>query len=477
LLNNNTGTSAGSVYFFEKASSGFWLQTQKVISQYPATGSSHTGFGIDVSIDSNTAVVGAEEELASINGATVNSGAAYIYHRSSNGIWLLSNRIIPSNGESADNFGKSVSTDGSQIVVGAYNHDKDTNNLSFLVNAGAAYIYGKNSSNLWVQQQMLVANDRRAEAEFGYSVSIDGGYLIIGARKDSVCPTGPMGGSQWKGSAYIFDQTVNNNWVSAQKLGASTCGDKYGSAVVIDNCIALVGAQWFDMAQSSMYPNGRLKVYANSNCATLIVQYINNVCPPTYISPSGKYVWTSDGVYYDTISNPINDTIVKVFLTFEAFDTNVVVSNGFLTALAPDSIYQYQWLDCSNNYSIITGETNSTFAPNTNGDYAVKLIKGGCADTSACYNISNVSIDKPGYNSSIMLFPNPSDGIININFYNTDDLKRICVYNSLGQMVGNAAVVKTQKQYRINLSGKPKGIYFIGIEMEGGFVFRKLVLE
>jgi hypothetical protein len=40
------------------------------------------------------------------------------------------------------------------------------------------------SKNDWLEQDKLLASDGAADDEFGYSVSIDGDYAIIGARYD-----------------------------------------------------------------------------------------------------------------------------------------------------------------------------------------------------------------------------------------------------------------------------------------------------
>jgi hypothetical protein len=77
----------------------------------------------------------------------------------------------------------------------------------------------------------------------------------------------------------------------------------------------------------------------------------------------------------------------------------------------------------------------------------------------------------------IKVYPNPSNGIINIDFENIDGIKRISVYNTLGQLIENNAVNSNLKHYSINLNNYPKGLYFIGIETETDMLFRKVILE
>ena len=77
----------------------------------------------------------------------------------------------------------------------------------------------------------------------------------------------------------------------------------------------------------------------------------------------------------------------------------------------------------------------------------------------------------------IKVYPNPSNGIINIDFENIDGIKRISVYNTLGQLIENNAVNSNLKHYSINLNNYPKGLYFIGIETETDMLYRKVILE
>jgi len=77
----------------------------------------------------------------------------------------------------------------------------------------------------------------------------------------------------------------------------------------------------------------------------------------------------------------------------------------------------------------------------------------------------------------IKVYPNPSSGIINIDFENTDGIKRISIYNTLGQIIESTAVNTNRKHYSINLNGKSKGLYFIGIETENDMLFQKVILE
>jgi len=76
----------------------------------------------------------------------------------------------------------------------------------------------------------------------------------------------------------------------------------------------------------------------------------------------------------------------------------------------------------------------------------------------------------------IKVYPNPSNGVFNIELENTKSIKQITVYNTLGQIVKTVPTKQAIKTYKLDLSGNSKGLYFIGIEVDN-MVFKKVVLE
>ena len=74
--------------------------------------------------------------------------------------WNHQQKIFSSDISQSDYFGFSVDIDGSYIVAGAHLND-DTQN-----NSGSAYIF-KRSGNTWSQTQKLVADDPNLDDNFG----------------------------------------------------------------------------------------------------------------------------------------------------------------------------------------------------------------------------------------------------------------------------------------------------------------------
>ncbi len=79
--------------------------------------------------------------------------------------------------QAGDKFGTSVSI-GGYAIVGAPNEDTGG------ANAGAAYIFHRTGTNTWDAGVKIVASDAQANDKFGRSVAISRDYAIVGADRE-----------------------------------------------------------------------------------------------------------------------------------------------------------------------------------------------------------------------------------------------------------------------------------------------------
>jgi hypothetical protein len=93
----------------------------------------------------------------------------------------------------------------------------------------------------------------------------------------------------------------------------------------------------------------------------------------------------------------------------------------------------YQWVDCLNGYSYLSGETNPNFTPTASGSYAVIVEDNGCSEMSSCQDFSFSFIDENIFGISV--YPNPSEGTVYVYFRNFSDFEDILILNTLGQKV------------------------------------------
>ncbi len=135
-----------------------------------------------------------------------------------------------------DNFGWSIALDGDYLVVGAP-HYTTTN-----ATPGSAYVFKRDTaSGRWTEVKQLSADDGQEGDRFGYAVAISGDKVVVGA------PWADVDGWQDAGAAYVFRRDAGgaNNWGQVAKLTASdvyTNNDHLGTAVAIDGNTIVVGA-------------------------------------------------------------------------------------------------------------------------------------------------------------------------------------------------------------------------------------------
>lgn len=144
------------------------------------------------------------------------------------------------------------------------------------------------------------------------------------------------------------------------------------------------------------------------------------------------------------------DAYIKV--NIEPLNMNgLTISNDTIYSL--DQVHSYQWLDCLAD-TIIPGETQSYFSPTYNSNYAVITQNGVCIDTSDCIPFTAIGIGDINYISQIKLYPNPTNGKINISAPDEVKIKRIEVRTINGQLT---------KEFSFPFNTQANNIYFDGI--------------
>jgi hypothetical protein len=136
----------------------------------------------------------------------------------------------------------------------------------------------------------------------------------------------------------------------------------------------------------------------------------------------------------------------------------IITANG--STLISNILTGNQWYL---NGNIIPGATGSSYTATTNGVYTDVVTANGCPSAhSNSITLSNVGIpDIEGINS-ISIYPNPSNGIFNIDINSTRNLTiNVKVFDVLGQLVDESEIKNFKST--IDLTSKANGMYFIQI--------------
>jgi hypothetical protein len=273
---NNGAENAGAVYVFICDTTGEWHQEAYIKASNTDPWDSF-GMSVALSADGRTLVVGAHLEnsaAAGIDGDASNNslayaGAVYVFSRDTGGAWRQEAYIKASNPDRGDTFGgfNALSADGNTLVVSApleasaaigINSDQNDNGA---INAGAVYVFTRNSNAQWRQQAYIKAENTDEEDQFGrrLALSIDGNILTVGAPYEDSSTTGinnnPDNNSAYNaGAAYLFIRS-SGRWRQRAYIKASNTDDEdlfgFSLSLSADGHTLAVGARCEDSIAAS----------------------------------------------------------------------------------------------------------------------------------------------------------------------------------------------------------------------------------
>jgi hypothetical protein len=155
------------------------------------------------------------------------------------------------------------------------------------------------------------------------------------------------------------------------------------------------------------------------------------------------------GVFDQPVPVIIDDTVSQ--------DMNVLTANS--AGLA------YQWVDCDNGNAEIAGADGQSYTAEASGNYAVMITDGECTVTSEC---TSVTVSGLADNNRIMFnaYPNPVQGILNVELDSFQDRVQIQIYALNGSLVLDQTFTMTNR-IRLDLSELNSGNYSLNVLSDG----------
>lgn len=210
----------GEAYVFVEPSGG-WVDMTETARLTSADGEGNDFFGYAVAESENTIVVGAPQASGTVEA----QGKAYIFVEPKGG-WQTTSKfkaeLTASNAQFDNGLGVSVSISGKTLVAGA----AGANSV-----AGAAYVFIKPTGGWKTTSEFnaeLTASDESSDAAFGYSVSVSGDTIAIGAYEVN--------------KAYVFVEP-DGGWTSTTEAAELTGqGNSFGYSLSLSGNELVVGA-------------------------------------------------------------------------------------------------------------------------------------------------------------------------------------------------------------------------------------------
>eukprot|EP01041_Mallomonas_annulata_P012033 gene12033-25220_t len=246
--------SSGAVYVFNDDGTGSHYKQTGLLSSF--TPAANEFFGYALASDGPFTLVGAYGN----NDRGNDAGIVYVFQsQPTMNTYVNIARLYAADATEHDAFGSAVSMHGNLAVIGA--HGDETRGTA----SGSAYVYVYDSgSRVWAQDAKLTGSSVNAHDYFGYSVSIHGSFVLVGAYHGD-------GAVESSGVVYVFMQaafksgnTQLSGWYEITKLAPQdgTSSSYFGYSLSLSKNIAIVGAPGDDTLANAA---GASYIYESGN--------------------------------------------------------------------------------------------------------------------------------------------------------------------------------------------------------------------
>jgi len=207
----------------------------------------------------------------------------------------------------------------------------------------------------------------------------------------------------------------------------------------------------------------------NSNTLTITVNNVYNTAVSEAICPGETYTFYGTplhaaGTYSHTLTSVGGcDSTITLTLTLKVLPVPTVGADG--NQLSTGSFGSYQWLL---NGQPAPGINNAqSYTATQSGQYTVTVTNAaGCTATSATYTHGMSGIDESVW-SGLSVFPNPTNGVLNIQLPATATGWGATLLNVDGRTLKNITSTHGNLQ-TLDLGGLPAGIYWLRIQAPDG---------
>lgn len=205
-------------------------------------------------------------------------------------------------------------------------------------------------------------------------------------------------------------------------------------------------------------------------CSNTFSEISVNACE-SYISPSGKFVWSESGIYTDIIPNASGcDSVITISLTVNNIDKQIIQVDNYLVSVQADA--QYEWIDCGTQQPVPSAN-KQIFMAKEFGNYALRIQKNGCEFESDCFLIAFMPTGLNIPEKDVQIYPNPTNDIVNVLI---PDITGELQYELLDK---NATIIEkgviVSNSLSLSIEQYNSGVYFLRISDSQNSVTYKIV--
>jgi PKD repeat protein len=298
----------------------------------------------------------------------------------------------------------------------------------------------------------------------GDSISVGGNYYTVTGNYSDTFTTNLGCDSIIITQLSVVQGTVYTQQVSiCEGLSLQVGNNSYSASGIYIDTISLNGCDSIITTNLSVIPS---------------VVIVNNqtICQGgTYVIGNNNY--SAPGSYFDNLTTPLGcDSTINTNLTVVPnIDAEIVWSATQLVSnvLGGFSPYFYLWS---------TGEITSSITPLTSGTFWLLVTDAyNCTSDTVYFLVDDVNaIHENETITGISIFPNPTEGLVVINFKSIENGNfTISILNVLGVVVFEDKLINFSGFYqkKINLDNFAKSVYLIRIETSASTINKKLILR
>ena len=219
----------GRAYVFELSAARTW---EAVAELEPGDGAQGLGgnFAIDVALDGDRALIGAQE-------AYVTGGAGYVFDRAASGAWLQTAKLSPPTVVGIGLTGSSVALEGNVVLLGSPWDDDPAG----CVHTGSVVVFERDPHGSWVETQEIHSSEDLCGGTLGDALALDGNRALVGCLGDDAF-------GSYSGSAYIFQRDSSGIWHQAAKLVAPDANehDFFGGGALSRDWALVRSAKYYE---------------------------------------------------------------------------------------------------------------------------------------------------------------------------------------------------------------------------------------
>jgi hypothetical protein len=240
-------------------------------------------------------------------------------------------------------------------------------------------------------------------------------------------------------------------------------------------------------SQTCITPTGGTINGSSVGCADRVETYtvsgVSNATDYIWAATSGASLTKISNTEYSVVFNAASTVTITVTPTNGACNGSVIIKSVSVSGSPAKPVISqtgnvlntaasasYQWYNSSTK---ITGATNQTYTPTTNGQYYVQVTNaGGCSYFSDAFSFTLTAIKEDSRFDGLTFYPNPVINSIHIKFPKRFDV-------NFYDISGRKAIEKLnlEGETEIDLSTLIRGIYIMRVSSEGKYATRKIILQ